>query len=131
MTANPHWVAPEASLGDATSMMKRLGIHALPVVEHDAVVGIITDRDIKMALGPESRAMDIDLIDPRQLDGSVDWFMTPDVACAHRNDDVVDAAKQMLELRVGALPLLDDANELCGILSQTDLLRHLVGLIEA
>ncbi|RLE50913.1 MAG: histidine kinase, partial [Candidatus Methanomethylicota archaeon] len=39
-------IRPDAELGEATKIMKEKNIGALPVVEDDRLVGIITERDI-------------------------------------------------------------------------------------
>jgi len=130
MTPNPITVNPSDSLGDAVTAMANHRIHELPVLEGGALVGIITERDVKMALGPDSRGMRIDSIDPRQLDGSVEWFMTVHATTVQASATVGDAVRQMLDLRVGALPVID-GGELVGILSVTDVLRVSLPLLDA
>ena len=46
MHRNVQIIAPDQSLRDAASAMKQLDAGALPVGEHDKLVGMITDRDI-------------------------------------------------------------------------------------
>jgi acetoin utilization protein AcuB len=94
------------------------------VVEDGELAGILTERDLKMALGPDARSMMLDSIDPRQLDGMVDWFMTRGVETVKASSDIGTATDKLLELRVGALPVVDDQGELVGILSVTDVLRE-------
>lgn len=131
MTPNPVTVSPDDDLGEAIGQMVQHRIRALPVVENDALVGIITDRDIKMALGPDARGMDLDAIDPRQLEGSVEWFMTASVETLSTDDEVATATERVLDLRVGALPAVDADGNLVGILSVTDLLRAALPLFQA
>lgn len=121
MTPKPLTIRPEESLGDVVAVMTKHQIRELPVVEDGTLIGIITERDVKMALGPDARAMSLDDIDPRQLDGSVEWFMTHQASTVDASDGVAEATRVLLELRVGALPVVDDG-ELVGILSVTDLL---------
>jgi acetoin utilization protein AcuB len=99
-------------------------IRELPVMEDGALAGILTERDIKMALGPDARRMDLDAIDPRQLDGAVDWFMTPGVETISEAASLGEATTKLLELRVGALPVVDEDGGLVGILSVTDVLAE-------
>ena len=72
-------VAPDATLGDAVALMSKNEVRELPIVEDGALVGILTDRDVKMALGPDARGLDLDALDPRLLGGTIEWFMTEDV----------------------------------------------------
>ncbi len=122
MTANPWTASPNDTLGEVAGLMKREGIRELPVVHGGFLVGIITDRDVKMALGPDARRLVLDDVDPRDLEGSVDWFMTEGAETIDANAQASEAAQLLLEMGVGALPVVDDA-ELVGILSVTDLLR--------
>jgi acetoin utilization protein AcuB len=122
MTASPITISPEDSLEVAIETMVEHNVRGLPVIEDGALVGIVTDRDVKMALGPDARGMDIDAIDPRQLDGAVDWFMTRGVETIAVGASVREAIEVLLRLRVGALPVVDGP-KLVGILSVTDVLR--------
>lgn len=130
MTSNPVTVSPEDDLGVAIEAMVKHGIRELPVLENGALAGILTDRDVKMALGPDARQLDLDAIDPRQLDGSVDWFMTSGVATVEADATLATATRKVLDLRVGALPVVENG-ALVGILSTTDLLRAALPHFEA
>lgn len=129
MTPRPVTVSPYDELEVAISAMVRHRIRELPVLEDGGLVGIITDRDVKMALGPDARHLDLGSIDPRQLEGSVEWFMTAGVETVSHDTSVADATEEMLALRVGALPVVDDEEQLVGILSVTDVLRAAVPLL--
>lgn len=122
MTPDPITASPEDSLEQIIGKMVEHRIREVPVVENDALIGILTDRDVKMALGPDARHLDLDAIDPRQLEGAVDWFMTPGVETVEASATVRSAAEKVLSMRVGALPVVDEG-DLVGILSITDLLR--------
>lgn len=130
MTRHPLTVSAEATLGEAAAIMSEHDIRALPVVDGDDLVGIITDRDLKMALGPDARSLDVDQVDPRQLDGSVDWFMTEGVVTVAEDMDLAAAGRRILELRVGALPVVGPSGALTGILSATDFLRWAIEQLE-
>lgn len=125
MTANPVTVAPEDSLETAMTKMVSRQIRALPVVDNGVLAGILTDRDLKMALGPDARSMDLDSVDPRQLEGSVEWFMTPGVATVEADADLAAATQVLVDMRVGALPVVHNG-DLVGILSVTDVLKEAV-----
>jgi acetoin utilization protein AcuB len=46
MTVDPHTTSPEVSLDHAAVLLRNLAIGALPVLDHEQVVGIITESDI-------------------------------------------------------------------------------------
>ena len=48
-------------------------------------------------------------------------IMTPDAKCVGENDTLVDAAKQLAELNVGAMPICGEDNRLKGIISDRDI----------
>lgn len=131
MTPEPITLSPAASLEDALSTMVEHSIRELPITENGELVGIITDRDVKMALGPDARTLSLSSIDPRQLDGSVEWFMTTGVKVLTEEQPLAHAIAQFLELRVGALPVIDDQGDLTGILSVTDLVKLAGELLDA
>ena len=53
MTPFPHSVQKSASIQSAQNFMRKHHLHHLPVTEADEVIGIISDRDIKLLLGPD------------------------------------------------------------------------------
>ncbi|MCA9488806.1 MAG: CBS domain-containing protein [Myxococcales bacterium] len=122
MSAGLHTLSPEATLGDAVGVMSKQRIRHLPVVDGDRVVGMISDRDLKMALGPDAASLSLDEIDPRQADGEISWFMTESVVTVQADTSLREAGALLVEHRVGALPVLD-GRALVGVLSVVDVLR--------
>ena len=53
MTPFPHSIDVDAPLAEAREMMRRGQFRHLPVTSARNIVGIVTDRDIKLVLGPE------------------------------------------------------------------------------
>ncbi|GAB4574231.1 MAG: hypothetical protein Kow0077_19740 [Anaerolineae bacterium] len=124
MTPNPD----VARLGDnLRSLVERFDqgrYRRLPVLdEHDRLVGIVTDRDVRLALNSplvlHERWQDEMLMD--QI--LVDLCMTPDPITARPDMPVHEAARIMRERKIGGLPVLDDGDRLIGIITETDLLR--------
>jgi acetoin utilization protein AcuB len=130
MTPSPHTLSPGDTLGDAAGVMTRHGIRHVPIVENGRVVGLISDRDVKMALGPDAMTLDLARIDPRQAAGPVDWFMVDGVLTVHPDAQLADACRLFSATKVGALPVVDD-HHLIGILSVIDLLDAAAPLFEA
>lgn len=129
MTPSPHTLHPGASLGDALAVMGKRGIRHLPIVEKGKIVGMISERDVKMALGPDAINMDIDQIDPRQADGQVDWFMVENVRTIDADANLAEACRLFAASKIGALPVVH-GGKLVGILSVIDLLEAAVPLFE-
>jgi len=46
MTESPAWARPDMTATDAAALMRKLDVGALPIVDGDSLVGMITDRDL-------------------------------------------------------------------------------------
>ena len=114
MTSDVQTVSPDQSAREAASFMLRAEAGSIPVTEGDRVIGMITDRDIAVRGVAEGRGPDTPV---REL-------MTDHIICARRDDDVQDVAQRMSEQQVRRLPVLDDNDRLCGIVSLGDLARE-------
>ncbi|HYH86536.1 MAG TPA: CBS domain-containing protein [Pyrinomonadaceae bacterium] len=112
MTPDPESCRPEASLADAASIMWRRDCGVVPVTEGDGVVvGIITDRDICMALALGGRLA---------AEVSVGEAMSRDVQTCTPVDDVREALELMRARQLRRLPVVNSLGKLAGILSMND-----------
>lgn len=130
MTPSPLTVTPSDSLADAFGIMLRADIHELPVLDGDRLVGIVTRRDIQIALGPAARDLDPDALNSDALEGLVEDVMTADVETISPQETVASACRLLVSLRVGALPVVDAHGKLRGILSVTDIVAAAAELFE-
>jgi CBS domain-containing protein len=108
----PVAVQAEETLQAATARLKQENVGALPVVESDQVVGMITDRDILLRGGGEGRS--IASTKARQA-----MSITP-LIC-HEGDALDHALAVMRSNHVRRLPVLDQNEKLVGVLSVNDL----------
>ncbi len=114
-------VEPGVTLEEAYRLLLQKGIRHLPVVEEGRLVGIITDRDIRLAtsrLNPKGACPEC---------APVAEVMTKEVVTAHPLDPVEEAARVMRERKIGSLPVLEDG-ALVGIVTGIDLLDALLKL---
>ena len=114
MTRNVQTVRPDQTARDAASFMLRTDAGAIPVTEGERLIGMITDRDIAVRGVAEGHGPDTPVRD----------LMTNDMICARVDDDVEDAATRMSEAQVRRLPVIDEQERLCGIVSLGDLSRE-------
>jgi CBS domain-containing protein len=114
MTKHVHVVSPSATIREAARLMRDLDTGILPVSDEQAIVGLVTDRDIVV------RA----LADGKDADSAVTEAMTGDVVCLYEDDDVEDAAQVMEEKQIRRLIVLNRNQELAGIVSLADLTRE-------
>jgi len=111
------------SLQEANDLMWEQGIRHLPVVEGGRLVGILTDRDLRMATSELSPM-------PYSPQARVEEIMTTPVLTADPLDPVEEAAKVMRDRKVGCLPVVE-GRELVGIITGIDLLDALVAMTGA
>lgn len=113
MTRTPWYCSPETNLATVTELMWVHDCGALPVVAQNHVLGMITDRDVAIALG--TRGV------PAQCVEAVEVATTPVVFC--RQDDDIHAALHLMgEARVRRLPVLNEYDELVGMIGINDLI---------
>ena len=117
-------IAPDAPVAEALDIMAARGIRHLPVVDEDErFVGILSDRDIRRAIGKVSVGEPL-----RGRAGTVAAFMTLAVHVIGTNATLEDAARLMVRHKIGALPVLEHGR-LAGIITATDILAAFVQLL--
>ena len=128
MTTKLVTATPEMTVKDAFLAMRSHRVRHLPVLEGDALVGFLSDRDLRR---------------PKWVDALDDWtqyyqiddhttvrdVMTANPEVVRTYDRVSKAVKIFREQRYGALPVLNKSGELVGVLSAHDLLGALEELL--
>ncbi len=129
MTRNPDTVTSQDSLRQAIALMQQGEFRRLPVVENQCLVGIITDRDVRLAINSPVILRE-KWYDEYLLDNvTVGACMTPNPITVTPDTSVEDAARLMRDRKVGGLPVTQ-GNELVGIITETDVLNYLIELLE-
>ena len=90
-----------------------------------ALVGIITDRDIRLNLPSQATSLSVWEINHLLTKLTVGQVMTQSVITVGPDRPARDAARLMLDNKIGALPVLDGGH-LVGILTETDIVRAFV-----
>jgi len=112
MTPNPETAEPSDTLQTAARRMDELNVGALPVVQDNRLVGVLTDRDIvvrAMAAGQDPRSTtvaDVMTAEPRSL---------PIYAT------VLDAVRMMEDQQLRRVPVVDPSGAVVGMVSLGDL----------
>lgn len=117
MTPFPYSVALDAPIGAARKLMLEKHVHHLPVTDGSRLAGIVTDRDIKLLLGPE-----IGSPDPREL--TVEDAYVADGFAVDLETPLVDVLAIMIERHLGAA-LVTGHGRLAGIFTAMDACRAL------
>jgi CBS domain-containing protein len=109
-------IAPAAMVFDAIAMMADKNIGALPVVENDRLIGVISERDYTRKVILKGKS---------SKETRVEEIMTRDLVTAEPSDTVVDCMRAMTEKRVRHLPVMEGA-KMVGVLSIGDLVKWLI-----
>ena len=119
-------VSPETTAAEALKLCREKGIRHLPVLDGGRMVGLISDRDLRLAtpaLGDPNRAAALQKI-------LVGDEMSREIATADPEDPIEQAAMAMHERKIGCLPVVE-GDELVGILTASDVMAALVRLVGA
>lgn len=108
----------DMSLADIAGMMVTFDCGEVPIVDslqNKNVIGVITDRDIVCrTLGKGLNPMNLKVQD----------CMTTDIVTGDYDMTVNDCLEIMQENQIRRLPIVDENNQLCGIVSQADLIKY-------
>ncbi len=127
------WMAKEVltvdentSLMRATRVMKENNIRKLPVVSHGKLIGIITDRDVKDASPSKTTSLDIHELYYLLSEMKVNDVMSTNPITMNKTDSLEKAAMVMLENKISGIPVIDASGHLCGLLSETDVMKGFI-----
>src|SRR4029079_9688828 len=110
MTSDVKTAAPSQSLTDAAMLVKQEDVGAIPVVDGERLVGVVTDRDIVIrgiADGSDPHAIKVGDIASR------------DVVTFRPDDDLDEALRLMAQHQVRRLPVVEDGR-LVGVVATAD-----------
>jgi len=121
MTRGVEIIGPEDTLQRAAQLMDELNVGALPVCEGKQFVGMVTDRDITVratATGMEPATHVV-----REV-------MTEQTRWCTTNQTTDEVMRQMGDVQIRRLPVLDDKLEVVGIVSIGDLATRQSGHVD-
>ncbi len=124
MTRDPITVSLKTSLPEAHKLMKECHIRRLPVVDHDRLVGIVTLGDIREASPSDATSLSIFELHYLLAKLTIAEMMTRDPITVAPDATIRDAAKLMLEHKIGGLPVVENG-KLVGIITESDIFRVL------
>ena len=114
MTEDVRLVKPETTIREAAQLMAKIDCGALPVSDHDRLVGMITDRDIAVRAVAEGKSPQTKVKD----------VMSREILYCFDDQDLDDVAWNMGQNQVRRLPVLNHDKRLVGILSLGDVARR-------
>ncbi|MCI0348432.1 MAG: CBS domain-containing protein, partial [Acidobacteriales bacterium] len=111
MTTDVATAQPDSTLEEVASMMKEEDTGAIPVLDEDELVGIITDRDIVVRCIAEGKDA---------TETNVEDILSEDLATIEPDADVEEAARLMSQRQIRRLPVVEDGM-LVGVISLGDI----------
>ena len=130
MTSNPIIISSNCTLPEAYWLMVNNKIRRLPVVDKDTLVGIVTLDDLRgkvpatlIGMDPVRASDILTKLPVRQVMSENPKTITADAT-------LVYAARLMLEFKISALPVMNDA-KLIGIITESDIFRALVKQVDS
>ncbi len=116
MTTGIACVDSKSSAADAAKKMRDQNVGTVLVVDENQVKGLITDRSIvtKVVAGQQ---------DPKNV--PVGNVMTKQVVGCRESDDIMEAVKTMGDMKVRRLPVVNDRDQLVGIVSLADIAKEM------
>jgi CBS-domain-containing membrane protein len=125
MTRAPATAAADDRLLDAAARMADRNVRHLPVVDGEHhVVGMLSHRDVRTMVGDASRSLHPDQALVRMQSLRVSDAMTRDAFVVRDEAPFADVVKVFTDQRVGAVPVVDRADRLVGIISYVDVFRN-------
>lgn len=121
MNAKLTTVAPQTTLPEAVRLVSERGIRHLPVVDGGALVGIVSDRDLKRAMASSATSLSAHELSYLLDKLKVGEIMTRAVITIAPGFPVEEAARIMIKEKISALPVTE-GGRLVGIITETDVL---------
>jgi len=119
MVTHPFSLEPYVSVKAAAKLLRTKKIRHLPVILDKKLVGIVSDRDIRVALAlPQASIL------------TVGDIMTRDVYIANQTTPLSEVAYEMAEQKLGSALIVNSKQHVVGIFTTTDALRILSTLAE-
>ena len=130
MTKDVVTITEDKNMLEVRELMRNKDKRRLPVVDDiNRVRGIITDADVSRTSPTD--ATTLSRYEANYLLGKlkVRDVMTKNVITVHQDSGVEDAAYLLYKNKINALPVVDDENKLCGIITDSDIFRAFVDIM--
>lgn len=131
MTPSPLTVPPQASVAEVWDLMRDVDVRHVPVVQAEALVGMVSDRDL--ARVDVARLLKMEGADAlrEELATPILQVMSADVIAVGPDADIGEVIDLLIDHRIGAVPVVrEETREVLGIISYVDVLRALQDVLD-
>ncbi|MCA9942716.1 MAG: CBS domain-containing protein [Anaerolineales bacterium] len=130
MSAPVITVPPDMSVPDCLKLMQRERIRRTPVVDNGRLVGIVSDKDLLNASPSDATSLSVWEISYLINKIKVKDVMTKEVLTIQQEMPIEEAARIMVDNKVGGLPVVNNG-DIVGLITETDLFKMLLELMGA
>ncbi len=128
MTINPITITADTTYPEATNLLRRHKIRRLPVVEHGTLIGIVVEKDLLSNQPSPASTLSVYEMYTLLEHLRVRQIMTHPVVTVEGDCPMEEAARIMIDRRIGCLPVMEGKN-LLGIITETDIFKSLVEVL--
>lgn len=126
MTASVISVASDTPISVAHQIMKKNNVRRLPVIDNGELVGVITIGDVREASPSDATTLSIWELNYLWAQLTVDKVMSKRVITVTPETAIVEAARLMLENKISGIIVVNDAKEVMGVVTESDIFKMLV-----
>jgi acetoin utilization protein AcuB len=130
MTPDPKTISPDVSVLEATERMQRERVRRYPVIGDGKLVGIVSLDDLLRASPSSVESLNVWEVSYMLTQVKVQDVMTKEVITVTEFTPLEEAAKLMLDRKIGGLPVVRDG-VLLGIITESDIFRIFAELLGA
>lgn len=131
MSRHPITVTPDAKVDAALKRMREEKVRRFPVVDDDGkLVGIVSDKDLLYAAPSPATSLSIYELHYLYSRITIEQVMTRKVITVDENAPLEEAARIMVDNKVGGLPVMRDG-QLVGIITETDIFKTFMEMLGA
>lgn len=115
-------------LEDAVNLLLENDNRSLPVMDNDKLVGIVSDRDLKMASVSDATALDAHDFIHLTSKIKVKFIMTKNPITIPFDFTVEETALVLLKHKISGAPVVNHEGKIIGTITQADLFRLIISL---
>jgi len=129
MTASVICVDTATTVPDAYALMQEHKIRRLPVIDDGVLVGIVTLGDVRGALPSEVTTLNRTEQAYLMQQVKIDRVMTGDVITTTTEMTLADAARLLIQYKIGGLPVVAD-DQVVGMVTESDIFTAVVAMFD-
>jgi acetoin utilization protein AcuB len=127
MSSEPITITPDTPFQDALKLMHEHRFRRLPVVDkHGKLVGIVSERDLLYASPSPATSLSVWELNYLLSKLEVQEIMTKDVITTTPGTPIENAARLIVDNKIGGLPVVDEDNRVVGVITETDIFKTFV-----